>query len=245
MRNWLDLQGKTVLVAGAGGIGAACIEAFSSAGSRVLAVDSDPAKLADLPEGVSGFEADLATTEGCEAAVAAAQKQLGSLDVLFHAVGINKRTPILDTADEDWNAVLDVNLSGAFKLGRAAGRVMVEAGYGRQIYCSSVSAVLAHPDHGAYAASKGGISQLVRVMAREWASHGVTVNAIAPGYVETELTRAHLDRPGVRDSYTELVPAGRLGTVADLTGPVLYLASRQAAFVTGHVLYVDGGRTLV
>lgn len=245
VNDWLGLGGARVLVAGAGGIGGACIAEFAAAGASVLAVDRDDARLAALGQGVATERLDLTSTEGCEAAVAAAQERLGGLDILVHSIGVNHRVPILETTDEDWNRILELNLTSAFRLGRAAGRVMVEAGFGRQIYCSSVSSILAHPDHGPYAASKGGINQLVRVMAREWASHGVTVNAIAPGYVDTELTKAHLDRPGVREHYTSMVPAGRLGTVNDLTGPVLYLASRQAAFVTGHVLYVDGGRTLV
>ncbi|MHA7209412.1 SDR family NAD(P)-dependent oxidoreductase [Arthrobacter sp. MDT1-65] len=233
-----------MLVAGAGGIGAACAQAFLQAGARVLIADQDTERLAAFAD-TATLAADLTTTDGCEQAVRAAGTELGGLDVLVHAVGINNRVPVLDTLDEDWDRILDVNLSSAFRLGRAAGRVMVDAGYGRQIYCSSVSSLLAHPDHGPYAASKGGLNQLVRVMAREWAASGVTVNAIAPGYVETALTTAYLDRPGVREHYTGMVPAGRLGTVEDLTGPVLYLASRQSAFVTGHVLYVDGGRTLV
>ncbi|MGY2746861.1 gluconate 5-dehydrogenase [Arthrobacter sp. UYCu723] len=245
VNDWLGLSGARVLVAGAGGIGSACIEEIVAAGARVLAVDRDDSRLAALGQGVATEQADLTSTQGCEDAVAAAQEGLGGLDVLVHSIGVNHRVPILETADEDWNRILELNLTSAFRLGRAAGRVMVEAGFGRQIYCSSVSGILAHPDHGPYAASKGGINQLVRVMAREWASRGVTVNAIAPGYVDTDLTRTHLDRPGVRDHYTSMVPAGRLGTVNDLTGPVLYLASRQAAFVTGHVMYVDGGRTLV
>ena len=245
VNDWLGLSGVRVLVAGAGGIGSACIKEFAAVGASVLAVDHADSRLAALGQGVATERLDLTSTEGCEAAVTAAQKRLGGLDVLVHSIGVNHRVPILETADEDWNRILELNLTSAFRLGRAAGRVMVEAGFGRQIYCSSVSGILAHPDHGPYAASKGGINQLVRVMAREWASRGVTVNAIAPGYVDTELTKAHLDRPGVREHYTSMVPAGRLGTVNDLTGPVLYLASRQAAFVTGHVLYVDGGRTLV
>lgn len=219
--------------------------AFADAGALVAVADVDAGRLADIDPRVSGIEADLTTSTGCATVIDSYVTLLGGLDVLVHAVGVNSRVPILDVEDDDWQRVIDINLSSAFHLGRAAGRLMVGAGYGRQVYCSSVSSTLAHPDHGAYAASKGGLNQLLRVMAREWASSGVTVNAIAPGYVETELTREHLDKPGVRDHYTELVPAGRLGTVEDLTGSVLFLASRQAAFVTGHVLYVDGGRTLV
>jgi NAD(P)-dependent dehydrogenase (short-subunit alcohol dehydrogenase family) len=108
-----------------------------------------------------------------------------------------------------------------------------------------VSGILAHHSHGPYAASKGGINQLLRVMAREWAPHGVTVNALAPGYIETPLTAHHLAQPGKRDELESQVPAGRLGTPEELTGPALFLSSRHAQFITGHVLYIDGGRTLV
>ncbi|MBG6189597.1 gluconate 5-dehydrogenase [Arthrobacter sp. CAN_A212] len=245
MSDWLGLDGQRVLVAGAGGIGSAVAEAFADAGARVLVADVNPTGLAALDPRVQALEIDLSSTAGCEDAVARAAAELGGLDVLMHAVGVNHRVPILDTTDDDWDRMITVNLTSAFRLGRAAGKLMVAAGYGRQVYCSSVSSLLAHPDHGPYAASKGGLNQLIRVMAREWASSGVTVNAVAPGYVETDLTRGHLDKPGVREHYTSLVPAGRLGSTGDLTGPALFLASRQAAFVTGHVLYVDGGRTLV
>ncbi|WP_336714766.1 SDR family NAD(P)-dependent oxidoreductase [Arthrobacter sp. USHLN218] len=242
MESWLGLADRRVLVAGGGGIGAACAAAFTAAGARVAVADLDPVRLAGQER---PLVADFSTTQGCEDAVARTVDALGGLDILVHAVGVNQRVPVLDTTDDDWDRIVDINLSSAFRLGRAAGRHMVDAGWGRQVYCSSVSGLLAHPNHGPYAASKGGINQLLRVMAREWAPRGVTVNAIAPGYTETDLTRAHLDKPGVREHYTSLVPAGRLGSVGDLTGPVLFLASDQAAFVTGHVMYVDGGRTLV
>src|SRR3954452_23828956 len=117
---------------------------------------------------------------------------------------------------------------------------MVAAGYGRMVFVSSVSALLAHPHHAPYAATKGGINQMMRVMAREWAGSGVTVNAVAPGYIETNLTAAHLAKPGVRAGLTSLVPAGRLGTPAEVVGPILFLSSPQSGFVTGHVMYVDG-----
>lgn len=245
MADWLGLRGQRVFVAGAGGIGSACAAAFLEAGATVIVADHDPAPLTAFTGRAGALTVDLTSTDGCDQAVRDAVAAMGGLDVLVPAVGVNNRVPLLETTDEDWDRILDVNLSSAFRLGRAAGRLMVAAGRGRQVYCSSVSGLLAHPDHGPYAASKGGLNQLVRVMAREWAARGVTVNAVAPGYVDTALTSAHLDRPGMREHYTAMVPAGRLGTVADLTGPVLYLASRQAAFVTGQVLYVDGGRTLV
>ncbi|WEV78859.1 SDR family NAD(P)-dependent oxidoreductase [Janibacter cremeus] len=244
-QDWLGLAGQRVLVAGAGGIGSACARAFEDAGARVCAVDVATDALARLDGRIERITADLTTPSGCTAAVDGVVEHWGGIDVLVHAIGANHRVPVLDVADDEWHRMIEVNLTSAFRLGRAAGRHMVAAGYGRQVYCSSVSSTLAHPDHGPYAASKGGLDQLLRVMAREWAADGVTVNAIAPGYTDTELTRGHLDRPGVREHYTSLVPAGRLGTVEDLTGAVLFLASRQAAFVTGQVLYVDGGRTLV
>ena len=122
---------------------------------------------------------------------------------------------------------------------------MCEQGGGSIVYFSSVSGLLAHKLHSPYAASKGGMNQMMRVMAAEWAIEGVRVNAIAPAYTETELTREYLSQPGVRESLERAVPSGRLGVPEDMVGPALFLASHRSDYVTGHVLYVDGGRTLV
>ncbi|MER5435226.1 SDR family NAD(P)-dependent oxidoreductase [Streptomyces sp. NPDC002588] len=249
---WLGLEGHRALVLGAGGLGAACTRGLADAGARVAVIDVDEAKLKALREepaladaDLRVFRVDVTTSAACEEAITAAAAALGGLDVLVHAVGTNDRRPVVDTPDEVWDRIVALNLSTAFWAGRAAGRLMREAGQGSMVFFSSVSSRLAHKHHAPYAATKGGLDQLVRVMAREWAADGVTVNAVAPGYTETELTREYLDRPGMRDEMVGLVPAGRLGTPRDVVGAVLFLASRQASFITGQVLYVDGGRTLV
>ena len=252
--DWLGLSGARVLVAGAGGIGAACAEGFAGQGAQLLVVDRDAERLGLVakeigdahPEAVVETLAIDLTDPGAGAtAVERALDLMGGLDVLIHAIGVNDRRPVLDFTVEEWEKVLRVNLGSAFGLAQAAGRHMVAARHGRVVMLSSVSGLLAHAKHGPYATSKGGLNQMVRVMAREWAASDVTVNAVAPGYVETNLTAAYLSGPGIREGLTELVPAGRLGTAAEVVGPVLFLASSQAAFVNGQILYIDGGRTLV
>jgi gluconate 5-dehydrogenase len=249
---WLGLEDRRALVLGAGGLGAACARGLTEAGARVAVVDVDEAKLKGLRDDpalcnadVRVFPADVASSRTCEEAVRWAATELGELDVLVHAVGINDRRSVLDTPDEVWERIVTLNLSSAFWAGRAAGRLMREAGRGSMVFFSSVSSRLAHRHHAPYAATKGGLDQLVKVMAREWAADGVTVNAVAPGYTETELTSKYLAKPGMREEMVGLVPAGRLGTPEDVVGAVLFLASARASFVTGQVLYVDGGRTLV
>lgn len=250
--NWLELEGRRVLVVGAGGLGAACAAGFAEVGARLAVADVDEAKLKTLRDAprlaaadVRTFQADLTTSAACEDMVTRSAEALGGLDVVVHAVGMNDRRPLADIPDDSWDSILTLNLSTAFWIGRTAGRLLLAGGGGSMVFFSSVSSKLAHLHHGPYAASKGGLDQLVKVMAREWADGGVTVNAVAPGYTETDLTTAYLDKPGMRDQLTSLVPAGRLGTPDDVVGSVLFLSSARSSFVTGQVLYVDGGRTLV
>lgn len=250
----LRLTGRRVVVAGAGGLGGACVTGFLEAGAHVLVVDRAERPLARLrerhPMSFSAGElvtlrVDLTAPDGGERVVESADEAFGGLDVAVHAVGINDRRPVLDVSPAQWQEIIDVNLGTAFRFGQACGRHLLAHGGGRVVFFSSVSGALAHKGHAPYAASKGGVNQMMRVMAHEWAPYGVAVNAVAPGYVKTPLTARHLEQAGVRDELVALVPSGRLGTSDEVVGPVLFLASPLAGFITGQVLYVDGGRTLV
>ncbi|TFB56403.1 SDR family oxidoreductase [Cryobacterium tagatosivorans] len=240
------MAGKRVMVAGGGGLGAALCAAFADVGASVFVVDRDPDVLAtaldSCPDGVLGQTADVGTKAGADAAVVSAVAALGGLDVLVHAVGINLRQAIVDIDVESWQLTQDVNTASFLWLAKAA-KTELEGG-GRVVTISSVSGTLAHPDHGSYAASKGALNQLVRVMAVEWAASGIAINAVAPAYTITPLTEAYVARPGRLEALVKRVPAGRLGLPEDVVGPVLLLASSRAEFVTGQVINVDGGRTL-
>ena len=168
----------------------------------------------------------------------------GQVDVLFNVAGVNRRKPALDVTPEDWDYVLGVNLRGLFFVTQEVGRHMVSRGRGAVVNAASVSSVRGHRNLAPYAASKGGIAQLTRVLANEWAPFGVRVNAVAPGYLETGLTRDYLADPGVRSAILSRIPLGRIGGPSDVVGAVLFLASSLAAYVTGEIFFVDGGRTV-
>jgi NAD(P)-dependent dehydrogenase (short-subunit alcohol dehydrogenase family) len=252
MPDWLALGGRPALVAGAGGLGGASAVSLAQQGARVAVVDIDERNLEtvcraakEAGASIETIAADLRTPSQCRAVVDEAVGRIGVPQVFLHAVGRNVRRPVLDLTDADWAQLVELNLSTAYWLGQHVGRLMVGAAYGRMVFVSSVSGLLAHADHAPYAATKGGLNQLVRVMAREWAAHGVTVNAVAPGYIETDLTKDHLDKDGNRQALERLVPAQRLGVPSEVADAVTFLASDRAAFITGQVLYVDGGRVLV
>jgi NAD(P)-dependent dehydrogenase (short-subunit alcohol dehydrogenase family) len=245
MPDWLGLEGQRVVVAGGTGtIGAALVAAFIDAQASVGVLDLDVVGV--HPGATAAVQVDLSDPDLARGSLNAVREQLGDLDVLVHCVGINDRKPIESYTAAEWDRILAVNLTSAFHLAAEAAMSMRNQGRGRIVFFSSVSGRSGHKLHGPYAASKGAINQLMRVIAHEYAIHGVTVNAVAPGYMETELTRRYLtDHPEKREALIELIPAGRFGSLQEVVDPVLFLCSPRASFITGQVLYIDGGRTIV
>jgi gluconate 5-dehydrogenase len=237
--SWLGLEGRRVVVAGgAGGFGSAIVTAFAEHGARTAVVDVAPG---------DHIQADLRDPEAARGAIAAAREALGGgIDVFVHSVGINNRKPIGEYADGEWDDIVGVNLSSAFHTAQAVLPAMRAQGHGRIVFFSSVAGRSGHRNHGPYAATKAALNQLTRVMAHEAAADGVTVNAVAPGYMDTELTRRYLaEHPGYREQLISLIPAWRLAQIAEVVGPVIFLCSRQASFINGTVLYIDGGRSVL
>ncbi len=245
MPDWLGLAGQRVVVAGgAGTIGRALVSGFLDAGAIVGVIDLNTS---DVDTRVSAtYEADLSEPDGARRSLAKVRDQLTGLDVFVHCVGINDRKPIESYSADEWKRIVDVNLTSAFHLGAEAAVGMREQRHGRIVFFSSVAGRSGHKLHGPYAATKGAINQLMRVIAHEYAADGVTANAVAPGYMDTELTRRYLaDNPDKRQALIDLIPARRFGSLAEVVDPVLFICSPRASFITGQVMYIDGGRTIV
>ena len=243
------LDGKVALVTGASrGLGAAMATALADAGADV-ALHASRAPASATADGIAAssgrrtalLTADLAQAAAADALVADTLSALGRLDILVNNAGTIRRRPAAEHTDEDWDAVLAVNLSGVFRLCRAAGRHMLERGSGTIINVASLLSFQGGITVPGYAAAKGGLAQLTKALANEWAGRGVNVNAIAPGYMETDNTTALRADPVRLRQITDRIPAGRWGSPQDLAGAVVFLSSPASAYVHGHVLVVDGG----
>lgn len=252
--NPFELTGRVALVTGSSrGIGRALAEGLAEAGATVVLNGVDPRRLesarAELAarhgDRIHAVAFDVTDEDAVEEAVARIEREAGPLEVLVNNAGIQHREPLLEVSREDWERVLRTDLTSAFLVGRAVARRMVGRGHGKIVNIASVQADLARQTIGPYTAAKGGLRNLTRAMTAEWAGSGLQVNAIAPGYIHTEMTQKLVDDAEFNAWILGRTPAARWGTVADLTGPVVWLASAASDYVNGQVIFVDGGMTVV
>ncbi len=243
-----DLSGKSALVTGASGaIGGAIARALHQrgaagalSGTRVEALEGLAAGLGERAHVVPADLGDPAALDGLVGRAAAA---MGQVDILVNNAGVTRDRLALRMRDEDWDRVLDVNLTAAFRLARGSLRGMMKRRWGRIVGITSVVGVTGNPGQANYAAAKAGMIAMSKSLAHEVATRGITVNCVAPGFIETPMTDALNARQ--RDALAARIPAGRLGAAADVAAAVVYLASEQAGYVTGQTLHVNGGMAMI
>lgn len=245
-----DLTGRLALVTGSRrGLGRAIAEAYLAAGARVAINSPDAEQLEAAAEELGGdvltCAFDVSDSDAAEAALARFTDEHGYPDVLVNNAGIQVRGPLTELPVADWRRVVDVDLTSAFVVGRTLARGMIKRGSGKIINICSVQNQLVRPTTAPYAAAKSGLGGLTRSMCAEWAPHGLQVNGLAPGYLDTELNASLVADPEFTTWITGRTPARRWGTPADIAGPAVWLASSASDFVNGQVIYVDGGLTAV
>ena len=244
-----DLTGMTALVTGAsGGIGSAIAQALAAQGARLAVSGSNADKLNAFRDRLGGdhvaLPCDLGDGAAVDALVPAAAEALGGrLDILVNNAGVTRDNLILRMKDEDWSDVIRINLEANFRLARAAAKVMMKARFGRIVSITSVVGATGNPGQANYAASKAGVTGMTKALAQELASRGVTVNCVAPGFIATAMTDVLPDAQ--KEALNQRIPAGRMGEGADIAAAVVYLASKEAGYVTGQTIHVNGGMAML
>jgi 3-oxoacyl-[acyl-carrier protein] reductase len=244
----VDLSGRTALVTGSTrGIGRAIVEMLACAGAKVAVVGRDRARAeavaSELAGGTArGFSCDVAVVGSVTQLVADVEQALGSVDILVNNAGLTRDNLLMRLKDDDWDAVINANLRGAFAAIRAASRGMMKRRWGRIINIASVVGIVGNKGQANYAASKAGLIGLTKSVAKELASRNILANVVAPGFIETDMTAALT--PEVRATLSQQIPLERLGTPNDIAGVVGFLASEYAAYITGQVFVVDGGMVM-
>ena len=244
-----DLTGRRALVTGSSkGIGYAFAEGLAEAGAEVIlnargAADLEAARerLAATGHKVHARAFDVSDAEAVETAVAAIERDIGPIDILFNNAGIQHRQPLAEFSLADWRRLMSINLDAVFIVGQAVARRMLTRGRGKIINTCSVNSELARASIAPYTTAKGAVKMLTKAMCVEWASQGLNINGIGPGYFKTELNRALFTNPDFDAFVRKRTPAGRWGEVAELKGVAVFLASEASSYVNGHILYVDGG----
>ncbi len=242
------LSGRAALVTGAsGGIGSAIARSFAGQGASVVVsgtrTDVLDALAAEIGPAAEPVACDLAAEGAAEALIRTAEERLGRLDVLVHNAGVTRDGLGLRMSDADWQQVLDLNLTAGFRLARAAVRGMMKRRWGRIIAITSIVGVTGNAGQMNYAASKAGLIGMVKSLAQEVASRGITANCVAPGFIETRMTETiSADR---REAVLKAIPAGRFGTPEDVAACTVFLASDEASYVTGQTLHVNGGMAMI
>ena len=244
-----SLEGKVALVTGASrGIGKGIAVGLASAGANLALVARSESTLIEAQEEIQAlgvqaeiFPYDMNQTENIPDLVAAVNAFYGQIDILVNNAGTTHRDAVVDFPEDRWDDVIRVNLKSVWLLSQQVGQAMVERGSGKIINIASLLSFSGGIRTAAYAASKGGIAQLTKALANEWASKGVNVNAIAPGYIKTDMTSAILNDPVRVAEFMDRLPAGKFGTPDDMAGAAVFLASEAASYIHGHILTVDGG----
>lgn len=253
-RMWLDirLDGRVALVTGASsGLGYASALALAETGADLVVAGRSLERLADICRAVEArgrhafpLAVDVRDLAQVRRMADAAFERFGRIDILVNSAGLNIPQPALEVTEEAWDTIMDTNAKGLFFCCQAVGRYMVAQRYGRIVNIGSTMGLVGMADRAAYCASKGAVSQLTKVLAIEWAPYNVTVNAVAPTFVETPLTRPYFERiPGFREEVLRRIPLGRLGSPEEVAAAVVFLASDAASMITGVTLPVDGGWT--
>jgi len=244
-----SLEGMTALVTGAsGGIGSAVASALAGQGARVALSGTREEALRSVAAQLGGepviLPCNLSDAAAVDALVPQAVETLGGkLDILVNNAGVTRDNLILRMKDEEWDQVIRVNLEAAFRLCRAAAKPMMKARFGRIVSVTSVVGTTGNPGQANYAASKGALTSMSKALAQELASRGITVNCVAPGFIASPMTDALAEAQ--KEALTGRIPAGRLGEGADVSAAVAYLASREASYVTGQTLHVNGGMAMI
>lgn len=247
----MSLQGKTAVVTGAAqGIGRAIAESLAQAGADIAVADLDPGRsletigaIEQLGRRALNLKVNVADSNDTKAMVEQVLKAWGKIDILVNNAGITRDGLLLRMKEEDWNLVLQINLNGTFNCTKAVLQPMTKQRYGRIVNIASIVGVIGNAGQANYSASKAAVIGFTKTVGREYASRNVTVNAVAPGFIDTAMT--HGLPTDVKDALLKQIPLGRLGTPGDVAAAVRFLVSEEAAYITGHVLHVNGGMLMV